>query len=245
MADTARIVLTREREANRPWEDRLAAAGRDCAVLPLVAYTALPAPAETDFAGYDWVLFTSPQGVRAFAGLAPRLGEARLGALGHGTARAVAEAGWTVAFDPGLRDGAEFAAAFVATADAPARILMPGPERRITAPFEILAAAGHTVTGLPLYATGPVPAAEIAAAEIRPGDVLFFCSPSAVRAFAAARDDRPRCVAIGATTATACHAAGFDAAVADTPDLEAMVRAAGLEPLPAPESEPVQPERQS
>ena len=62
---------------------------------------------------------------------------------------------------------------------------------------------------------------------------------------AAATTEAPAPTPPSPKPATACHAAGFDAAVADTPDLEAMVRAAGLEPLPAPESEPVQPERQS
>jgi uroporphyrinogen-III synthase len=109
-------------------------------------------------------------------------------------------------------------------------------------PRASLAAAGHRVQELPLYATLPVAAAAIAAADLRPDDVLFFCSPSAVRAFAAARDDKLRCVAIGATTADACRAAGFEATVAGTPDLEAMIRAAGLS---GSVTEPVPPEMES
>jgi uroporphyrinogen-III synthase len=51
-----------------------------------------------------------------------------------------------------------------------------------------------------------------------------------VRAFAAAWNDRPDCVAIGATTAAVAREAGFAPEVAATPDLEAMLRAAGLGP---------------
>ena len=60
---------------------------------------------------------------------------------------------------------------------------------------------------------------------------MFFASPSAVRAFVGAYAERPECVAIGETTARAALEAGFPAAVAATPDLEAMVLAAGLDPL--------------
>jgi uroporphyrinogen-III synthase len=66
--------------------------------------------------------------------------------------------------------------------------------------------------------------------------VYFFCSPSAVRAFAAARAERPDCVAIGETTAAACREHGFEVRVATNPDLESMLRAAGLE-IPTLETE--------
>jgi uroporphyrinogen-III synthase len=55
-----------------------------------------------------------------------------------------------------------------------------------------------------------------------------------VRAFTDAWAERPRCVTIGATTADAARPAGFETAVAVTPDLSAMVRAAGLDPLLGP-----------
>ena len=56
--------------------------------------------------------------------------------------------------------------------------------------------------------------------------------PEWVRAFVAAWDERPACVAIGETTASFARQEGFKPLVADTPDLEAMIRAAGLDPLP-------------
>ena len=245
MDGSQRIILTREQDRNRIWADRLAAAGRPFSLLPLVHYVPLALPQDADFTIFDWILFTSPQGVQAFRDLAPATGGAQFAVLGHGTAAAVAAAGWTVGLNAAGRDGVDLAAAFLATVTAPCRVLLPGPARRLTEPRASLEAAGHQVTELPLYETRAVEPAAIAAGELRPDDVILFCSPSAVRAFAAARDDKPRCVAIGQTTADACRAAGFSPVVADTPDLDAMVRAAGFADLPAPTPEPATPEMES
>ncbi len=245
MNDVPRIILTREKDSNQRWADRLQAAGRPCALLPLVRYAELPRPENRDFTAFGWILFTSPQGVRAFADLQPLLGDARCAVLGHGTAAALREAGWQDDLNAGALDGVAFAARFLATADGPCPVLLPGPKRRLTEPRAALETAGYVVQELPLYETLPVEAAVVAATELQPNDMIFFCSPSAVRAFAAARDDKPRCVAIGNTTAKACRTAGFSPAVADSPDLDAMVRAAGFTELLAPKPEPVNPELES
>ena len=115
---------------------------------------------------------------------------------------------------------------------APATILLPGPERRLPEPVATLADSGFAVTALPLYRTEPVPADELPPAPFLPGDVVFFASPSAVRACVAAWADRPDCVAIGETTAAAAREAGWTPVVADSPDLSAMARACGLGPIP-------------
>jgi len=240
-----RIILTREKHRNRIWADRLQESGLAFSEVPLVRYVPLPSPDGRDFTAFGWILFTSPQGVRAFADLQPRLGAARCAVLGHGTAAAVREVGWEVEFNAGALDGVAFAARFLATVGEPCPVLLPGPKRRLAEPRAALESAGYTVQELPLYDTRPVDADIIAAADLRPDDIIFFCSPSAVRAFAAARKDKLRCVAIGNTTAAACRTAGFSPAVADTPDLDAMVRAAGFPGLPAPTPEPVKPELES
>jgi len=226
------IVLTRERERNRPWAERLAGAGFAVRELPLVRFTPIAPPEDFEVAGFDWILFTSPQGVRAFhaAGLAP--GPARTAALGAGTAAALRECGLTDALNLETRDGVEFAQAFLATVAEPGRVLLPGPARRLPEPRATLTTGGCEVRELPLYETGPVDPADLPAAPCGPDDVVFFCSPSAVKGFTGAWDARPRCVAIGRTTAEAAAGAGFPVATADRPDLEAMVLAAGLGPLP-------------
>ncbi len=128
----------------------------------------------------------------------------------------------------GLNTLAEFAKAFLARVPKPGRVLLPGPARRLEEPRSLLAAAGFEVRELPLYQTTPLPAEDLPDVDFTPGDIVFFCSPSTVRAFTGSWTERPRCVTIGETTAQAARAAGFEAAVAATPDLSSMVLAAGL-----------------
>ncbi len=239
MGSGPRIVLTRQQARNRPWAEVLRAAGVEVLELPLIRFEPLPPVSDPVPDDPDWILFTSPQAVRAFLEAGLTAGAARLGALGRGTAAALADADLAAEFTPGLNDGVEFATAFTAAISTPATVLLPGPQRRLREPVAILERAGFLVRELPLYRTEPVPAAELPDRPFRPGDVVFLCSPSTVRAFTAAWDERPACVAIGETTASAARAAGFAPRVAETPDLQAMVRAAGLDLVletPSPES---------
>ena len=230
MAHEPRIILTRERERNRPWAAELALAGYGVLEMPLVRYEPLPVPVDFDGTGFDWILFTSPQGVAAFrsAGLDP--GDARMACLGDGTGAALAAAGWNDALGLQTRDGVEFAQAFLATIQDPGRVLLPGPRRRMSEPRASLTTVGCEVRELALYETVPVSANELPSAPPASGDIVFFCSPSTVRAFAGAWSERPPCVAIGESTAAAAKAEGFPTSTALTPDLDAMVRAAGLDP---------------
>lgn len=232
MTTGRRIVLTRQEQQNRPWAERLRAAGHAVLELPLVRYRALVTRAEQVPAkGCDWILFTSPHAATAFCALGVDTGRARLTCLGSGTAAALAAAGRSDVLDLDTRDGAEFAAAFVSCVGPPGRLLLPGSARRLAEPRTTLEAAGFVVVEVALYDTEAVPPAELPAAPLQADDLVFFASPSAVRAFVGAYAERPACVAIGETTERAAREAGFPVAVAATPDLEAMVLAAGLDPL--------------
>ncbi len=233
MGAARRIVLTRTAEQCRPWRAALEAAGHEVLELPLLRFVGLPVPDPAPAA--DVILFTSPQGVRSFFDAGLRPGRARTGVLGDGTAAALAACGG--ADDLGLRaaDGAELARRFLASYPEPCRVLLPGPAKRLTEPRASLEAAGFTVAELPLYRTEAVPPAELPDAPLRADDLIFFASPSAVRACAAAWGATAPCVAIGGTTAAAAREAGFDTLVADEPTLEAMVLAAGLDPIHHPE----------
>ncbi len=237
-APPRRIVLTREAAQCRAWRESLATAGAAVLELPLLRFTPLTPPAGLDPADFDWILFTSPQGVHAFADAGLSQGDARIGALGDGigggTAAALAEHGWHDDLGARCRDGAELARAFIAAGAAPARVLLPGPDRRLPEPAAGLRAAGCAVVELPLYRTEPIPAQDLPPHPFVEGDLVFFASPSAVGAFVAAYSFRPPCVAIGETTAAAARAAGFDPLVADAPDLSAMARACGLGPVKDP-----------
>lgn len=241
MNETVRVVLTRQAESNAPWAARLRAAGNEVLELPLLRFVPVQPDPDLDPTSFDWLVFTSPQGARAFAAAGLVAGDARLAALGTGTAAALAEVRVGEALDCGARDGAELAVLFAEQADAPARVLLPGANRRLVEPRSGLEAAGFTVAELPLYETRAVPRDDQPKAPFTPEDFVFLCSPSAVKVFAAIWDERPRCVAIGNTTAYAAREAGFTPRVAGTPDLESMVQSAGLDPL----TEPANPENGS
>jgi uroporphyrinogen-III synthase len=241
MTTAHRIILTRQEDRNQDWSARLTAAGRTVFELPLLRYESLSLPEGVETGTYDWILFTSPQGVTAFVAAGLDTGSARCGVLGAGTAAALTVAGLRDDLQARARTGAELAQAFLAKATAPGRVLLPGPLRRLAEPTESLTTAGFEVRELALYATLPVESRDLPPLEFAPDDIVFFCSPSAVRSFVKSLSDRPRCVAIGHTTAHVARTAGFETAVAATPDLEAMIQAAGLDALP----EPVSPEIES
>jgi len=241
MTTAYRIILTRQKDRNLDWYVRLTTAGHPLFELPLLRYEPLALPEGFETGAFDWILFTSPQGVTAFVAAGLVTGSARCGVLGAGTASALAAAGLRDDLQARAATGAELSQAFLATETGPGRVLLPGPLRRLAEPTVSLKAAGFEVKELALYATLPVETTDLPALDFAHGDLVFFCSPSAVRSFVKSLSARPRCVAIGHTTAQVAHAAGFQTSVAATPDLEAMVQAAGLDPLP----EPVSPEIES
>ena len=224
-----RIILTRASEANRPWRRVLEAAGAEVLVMPLVRFESLSLPRDLDPGTFDWILFTSPQGARAFcdAGLKP--GKALVGALGGGTAATLAACGLTDDLGTRARHRAALARMFVETVTAPASILLPGPEKRPAEPRAGLTAAGFTVTELALYRTDSVPPTDLPPSPFADGDVVFFCSPSAVTSFVNAYTERPPCIAIGTTTDTAAREAGFPVTKADDPSLDGMAHACNLD----------------
>ena len=230
MSFDARIILTRQKQRNETWHQSLAQAGFQVLDLPLVRFAPLDVPAEYFTSSYDWILFTSPQGVDAFIASGMEIRGARLGALGAGTSAALSSAG--LSDDLGFTglDGTELARAFASQIAAPATVLLPGAAKRMEDPRVTLNANGFWARELPLYETLPVAPDELDM-DFQTRDLVFFCSPSAVKAFTAAFTQRPRCVAIGETTAAVCRKHGFPTEVAQTPDLNAMVRAAGGEPL--------------
>lgn len=218
------IVLTRHTDQNRPWVQRLQSLGLSVLEMPLLEFEMLEAPSQKVTEDADWILFTSPRGVHAFVDAGLKAEGCRVGCLGTGTAAALAEHGIEDHLGFSGKNGEELAQAFKTKINPPAKVLLPGPVTRINAPLEILREAGFTVLDLPLYRTVPV------APTQPPGThaVIFFCSPSAVRSFAGALEERPECIAIGETTARTCRELGFPVRVADKPDLESMLQAAGL-----------------
>ena len=211
-----RIILTRQEQQNRIWQQSLVADGWEVLDLPLLRFAALEVPTEMDTASFDWILFTSPQGVAAFVAAGLKTGQAGLGALGAGTSAALKLADLPDDLDFNGLDGTELARSFSKQITPPATVLLPGAAKRMEDPGATLKEAGFEVQELPIYKTLPVPPDQLAA-EFKANDVVFFCSPSTVRAFTAAFTERPDCVAIGATTAAVCREQNFPTRVAMAP----------------------------
>ena len=224
-----RVIITREAERTRPWADTLRQKGIPVLEMPLLRFVSLEVDPSLLDQEFDWILLTSPQGVEAFLAAGLKIGNAQLGTLGQGTAQALKEAGCQDNLGITAKDGRELATAFVALAPEGSRVLLPGPRQRGPEVEEILSEAGYQVTTAPLYETVAISPDELPDVPFAEGDVVFFCSPSTVRAFCEKWDARPEGVAIGETTAAIMRQEDFATRVAESPNLEAMVQAAGLD----------------
>src|SRR5919204_7003828 len=90
LARAMRIVVTRPAAQAPPLAERLEALGHDVVLCPLIE-TAPLADEPIDLTPYDWVIVTSPNGARELS--RRRAGEAKVAAIGPGTAAALREQG--------------------------------------------------------------------------------------------------------------------------------------------------------
>jgi uroporphyrinogen-III synthase len=155
-------------------------------IAPMPSHAALDA-ALARLATYDWVVFTSANGVRAvWERLSPEQSETlagrRVAAIGPATAQALARHGVTPAFVP---------AEYVAEAIVPGlgevrgqRVLLPRAELAREALAQQLSALGADVHEIAAYRTVPAQPGAAALAELRAGvDAVTFTSSSTVAFF--------------------------------------------------------------
>jgi uroporphyrinogen-III synthase len=202
-----RIVVTRAESQADPLAGRLEALGHEVVRCPLIRIEPF-GDEPVDPSGYDWVVVTSPNGA---AELARRLTAppARIAAIGHGTADALAAHGLRADLVPRVSTQEGLLAEL-----PPGRVLLAAAEgaRR-------LVVEERDADFVPLYRT----------VELQPpapsGDLVLLASPSAVRAFAATGARIPA-VAIGPQTAAEARALDLEvAAVAASQDVEGLLEA--------------------
>lgn len=194
-----RVLVTRAESQARELCRALRDAGADPIAVPVLRIVppeepALLSRAVADVSSYDWLLFTSANGVEAFfgelalqAGDARRLGGVRIGAIGPATAAALRAQGLRADVMPDSYRGEALASAVQAAAGPNLRgqrvLLARAAQAREVLP-EMLREAGAVVDVVPAYRTLP-PGAE-ACAELRrlvdPAtlDVVTFSSSSTV-----------------------------------------------------------------
>jgi uroporphyrinogen III methyltransferase/synthase len=211
------IVVTRAREQASELRTKLEELGAEVLELPAIEITPVDFTVP-DLAEYEWIVFTSANGVRAFfergvdvAGRDTRaFAGVRVAAIGPGTARALVARGIRADLVP-ERFVAESLLAAFPPPDAPrARVLLARAAQARDVLPDGLGERGYTIDVLAVYRTQPATPDPAAIARVLAGEVdaVTFTSSSTVDNFCAALgrapDPQPLVVSIGpVTSATA------------------------------------------
>ena len=246
-----RIVITRAREQAGELRDKLATLGATVIELPLIEIVSA-ADAETsdevfgDVASYQWLVFTSPNGVRFFFAEFFRrfrdiraLGGARIAVVGPGTARELTALHLDVDVMPQEHVGEALVEALGAFESMDnLKVLVVTGDRNRDVVVKGLEEQRAIVDQLPVYATEDVEAGgSAAAADFRQhgADAILFASGSAVESFVKQASTlaprtaakRPLAGSLGPVTTEAMRRAGvpvdFEAAEATMDGLVAAV----------------------
>jgi uroporphyrinogen-III synthase len=224
-----RVAITRPRTDDDEFARLLRKRGGEPLVLPLVRIDPAPDPgpllaAAAAVESYDWIVFTSANGVRFFRDALERVGPVRRGsgsrtrvaAVGPATAAAVSELlGWRVDAVPDRFTGDVLAGAMRQIAQlGGCRVLWPRAVEAREALARDLAAAGALLEAPEAYTTMPLPENALELSRlIRQGalDAVTLTSPSAARCLAAARPALGSAVVavIGPSTGQAAREAGL------------------------------------
>ncbi|MCC7291396.1 MAG: uroporphyrinogen-III C-methyltransferase [Phycisphaerales bacterium] len=222
-----RVAVTRAASSSDELFRLLRRAGAEVVPCPLIR-TSFPASAEGAdralgrLAEFDGLAFTSMHGVDGFwrrlehAGLDTRsLSRLKIGAIGPGTASALASRGVRADVMPEKYNGQSLAEAMLRAAEVGGcptsttagmggpRILCPRGNLARTELEAILKKGGAHVEVIEVYHTDLVEPPPSAVAELRRGvDAILFCSPSAVRQFSTLQLPRGRALlgCLGPTT---------------------------------------------
>ncbi len=219
-----RIVVTRAQPQAGMFAEELRRRGADAIELPVIEFAPSPDPARLSRAAaevgrYQWVVFTSPNGVaRFFEELrdARSLAGVQVAAIGPVTAAALAERNVVADLVPG-RFIAE--ALLEAMPPGPGRVLIPRAEQARDVLPEGLAAAGWDVDVVPAYRTVACTPEPDAQARLSDAEAITFTSSSTVSNFVDAygTDMVPEVVAtIGPITTATARNLGLEVVVEAT-----------------------------
>lgn len=243
-----RIVVTRSAAQQAGFSARLAELGAEVIAAPTIEIvdrgeSAAAKAAVANLGRYDWVLFTSANGVRAFFDAiwlhgrdARALAGARIGCIGPATAQALEARGVRCDLVPDAFVAEGLLEALRAAGAAGSRILLPRAKIARELLPEELRAAGAEVDVLPIYETvapaiDPAVIARIAAGE---ADLITFTASSTVHHLRARFDDaawaricaRSAAACIGPITARTARDAGLRVAIsAETYTIPGLVEA--------------------
>ncbi len=240
-----RIAVTRTRHQAGELVAQLRALGADAFEMPMIKIE--PAPNKREFYetvayshGYDWIIFTSPNGVDAFFRVffeiyhdARDIGGARIAAIGPATAARVSAFRLQVDIQPEKYVAEEIIKALEKeTSIENLKILLPRAEGARDVLAEELARLGAIVDDVPAYRTVPAGADDEGVRRFREegADLVTFTSSSTAENFHAIKlpaHPGVRHASIGPVTSSTMRALGLavdmEAAVHDIPGLVAAI----------------------
>jgi uroporphyrinogen III methyltransferase/synthase len=241
-----RVVVTRTRQQASALTHDLAELGADVIEIPTIRIGPAPNPLEfgelvQDAHRYEWLIFTSPNGVEQFFAIFFKLysdvrsiGNAKIAAIGPGTAAALRQFHLDVDLVPKTSTGEGMLEELVACDGSVDNrmYLVVRPEQARTVITEGLTRAGAIVDEAIAYRTLPEegdPTGAQARFSAEGADVLTFASSSAVENFLALRLPLPagiKIASIGPVTSQTLRAHGMKIAVeADPHDIAGLVAA--------------------
>jgi len=245
-----RVAVTRAREQASELAGRLTALGAEVIELPLIHVVKdIDKQAEADvlleLGGYDWIVFTSANGVRFFFEEFFRIfddirsfGLLRFACIGEATAKAIAEHHLKIECQPKVATAEALADELIATGslDSAKLLVITGNLNRDILVTK-LEGARAIVDQLQVYRTEKTDlTGEPLAADFRArgADAILFASSSAVQSFAdqaaaltlATGAKRPLAGSIGPQTSETMKKVGMPIAFeAKTPSLDSLVEA--------------------
>ncbi|HEX5505707.1 MAG TPA: uroporphyrinogen-III synthase [Thermomicrobiales bacterium] len=241
-----RVLVTRARDQAGALAQELRLRGAEPVELPVIAFAPPrdPAPLEAALSGarlpgYDWVIFTSANGVDAVVAALATFGESpaalarsRLAAIGPATAARLAAHGLAPAFVPARFVAEEVLAGLLQRGVAGRRVLLPRAEEARDVLPEGLRAAGALVDVVAAYRTVRPEQSPAALDRLAPIDIVTLTSSSTARNLAAllgarrALLDGALIACIGPITARTAAEVGFPVGlVAGDYSIPGLVRA--------------------
>ena len=193
------IVVTRDKKGNAEFAAKIIAAGGNPLEFDTIKIEPLTASNEflkalAEIGKYDWVLFTSANGVSVFFEAVHRLngdarifGSAKIAAIGSQTAGKLAEFGIKADFVPSDFTSAELAKQLAASVNLKdKKMLLLRSKIGMPEIVENLKKTGADVSDVPVYTTVTAKGdSEGLIDKLKAGkiDWITFCSPSSVRGF--------------------------------------------------------------
>ena len=233
-----KVVVTRPADLVSTMSDRLRALGAEVLEMPAIATVPIAdneplARAFERIECYDWLVFTSPSGVRIFfdemvdAAVDCRLLKGKFAVLGQGTASELRKHGFIADLVPSVATGEALGAALAETAEPGSRILIP--RARIGNRELVEALASFEVDDVPTYDTVPLTGGLVDfTAQFEQGRIfcVAFTSSSGVRAFAKANPDLDltsvQAACIGEKTRATAESLGMSTWMSETATMDSL-----------------------